>query len=469
MSDEIYVNTGTTIQQPFNDRQPSNAQQPYIANAQQPYIANSQTPFTYSNRNPALYRNPTNNQTPYIANAQQPYPYIANARQPYIANGQQPYPYIANAQNPYQASAQQPYPFTYTANSQTPYIANSQAPFTYQNRQPSSSQTPYIANSQTPFTYQARATPDAQQPSNGQTPFTYDNRQPAIYQHPFTYNSSTPAVGTTPVTYDVFGGGSSSTANIETTSDFGPSNAPFMTVSNTTVGMSSNEWWGSNSPHMTTNPNSAFAPGNPNYPANPLASGFGNAYQWQTTQIQNFSYSHGQCFAQFILGYSTTQNAVYYQYAGGNSTAYANYYGWSPYYIYLPLTEINNNNIIDSTWNIDIKYTVQSQTASVGTSDTKTPASVSGSSARTAGTYYSIWNTSSSNSIQFMWMAASSSNYNQQTGSTTANGLIFTIRASKTGQTTYYTHFICSNSGAINGHISEIYLRSTYGSQQGIR
>ena len=69
-----------------------------------------------------------------------------------------------------------------------------------------------------------------------------------------------------------------------------------------------------------------------------------------------------------------------------------------------------------------------------------------------------------------MWMAASSSNYNQQTGSTTtANGLIFTIRASKTGQTTYYTHFICSNSGAINGHISEIYLRSTYGSQQGIR
>ena len=34
MSDEIYVNTGGTFQQPFNDRQPSNAQQPYIANAQ---------------------------------------------------------------------------------------------------------------------------------------------------------------------------------------------------------------------------------------------------------------------------------------------------------------------------------------------------------------------------------------------------------------------------------------------------
>jgi len=466
MSDKIYVNTGTTIQQSFNDRQPSNAQQPYIANAQQPYIANSQSPFTYSNRNPALYRNPTSNQTPYIANAQQAYPYIANARQPYIANAQQPYPYIANGQNPYQASAQQPYPFTYTANAQTPYIANSQTPFTYQNRQPSNSQTPYIANSQTPFTYQARATPDAQQPSNGQNPFTYDNRQPAIYQHPFTYNHSTAVSSRTPVTYDVWGGGSSATANIETTTDLSPTNAPFSTVSNTTVGMSSNEWWGSNSPHMTTSPNSAFSPSNPLYPTNPLASGLPN-YAWQTTQIQNFSYSHGQCFAQFIIGYSSTQNKVYYEYSGGNSTAYADYYGYNPYYIYLPLTELNNNNVIDSSWNIDVKYTVQSQTASGGTSDTVTPAT--GVAGRIAGTYYNIWNGSSSSSKQFMWMAASASNTNQQTGMTQAQGVIFTIKASKTGQTTYYTHFICSNSGAVQGHISQIYLRSTYGTQAGFR
>jgi len=270
------------------------------------------------------------------------------------------------------------------------------------------------------------------------------------------------------VTYDVFGGGSSSTANIETTSDFGPSNAPFMQVSNTTVGMSNSEWWGSNSPHMTSSPNSAFSPSNPLYPANPLAgSGLGGNYQWKTSQIQNFSYSHGQCFAQFIIGYSNTSQKIYYQYAGGNSTAYANYYGWSPYYIYLPLTEINNNNVIDNTWNIDVKYTVQSQNANGSHSDTKTPAT--GASGRIAGTYYSIWNGSSSNAIQFMWMASSSSNYNQQTGFTSATGLIFTIRASKTGQTTYYTHFIANNSGAIDGHISEIYLRSSYGSHMGIR
>jgi len=66
-------------------------------------------------------------------------------------------------------------------------------------------------------------------------------------------------------------------------------------------------------------------------------------------------------------------------------------------------------------------------------------------------------------------MAESASNYNQQTGMTSASGIIFTLKASKTGQTTYYTHFICSNSGAIQGHISQIYLRSTYGTHAGIR
>ena len=52
---------------------------------------------------------------------------------------------------------------------------------------------------------------------------------------------------------------------------------------------------------------------------------------------------------------------------------------------------------------------------------------------------------------------------------TLADGIVFTIRASKTGQTTYYTHFICNNSGAIDGHISQIYLRSTYGNYAGAR
>ena len=101
MSDEIYINTGTTIQQPFNQRNPAQGTTPTTAQrtAQQPAIA--QQPGTYSNRSPFTYRHPANGQQPYIANAQQPYPYIANAQNPYPANAQQPYPYIANSQSPY--------------------------------------------------------------------------------------------------------------------------------------------------------------------------------------------------------------------------------------------------------------------------------------------------------------------------------------------------------------------------------
>jgi len=471
MSDEIYVNTGGTLQQPFNDRSPENAQQPYIANGQQPYIANSQTPFTYSHRNPFTYRNPTNAQQPYIANAQQPYPYIANARQPYIANAQQPYPYIANAQQPYIANAQQPYPFTYTANAQQPYIANARQPFTYNARYPAGYRNPVSA--QQPFTYSARQPAGYRNPVNAQQPYIANGQNPFTYRNPFTYNAQTPSSSQNPVSYDVFGGGSSSTANIETTQDVG--SAPFSPYVNTTVGMSANEWWGSNSPHMKTNPNSAFAPGSPLYPTNPLGgSGIGSHYIWETTQIQSFQYSHGQCWCSFTIGFdkSTAPGYIYYEYAGGNSTAYADYYGWTPNRIKLVPTEFNNNNIIDDTWTFHVKYTVQSQTANGGTSQTRTPTTDTfGNALYAANTYYNLYSGSSSagamngtaNLRQFSWMATSSSNFNERTAMTSANGLIFTIRATKSGQTTYYTHFVGSNSGAMDTHISQIYLRSAYG------
>jgi hypothetical protein len=489
MSDEIYVNTGGTFQQPFNDRQPSNAQQPYIANGQQPYIANAQQPFTYQNRQPAIYQNPTNAQQPYIANAQAPYPYIANSQTPYIANAQQPYPYIANGQNPYQASARQPFTYRNPVNAQQPYIANARQPNTYQNRQPSSSQTPYQANARQPFTYQARATANARQPSNGQSPFTYQNRQPSTYQHPFTYNNTTPASAQVPVIYDVFGGAQTPSTNIETTTDVSGPMAPFMgpAFNHSTVGMSSSNWWGSNSPQMKNNPAPYFSPSNPNSPSNPLYAGSGLAnYRWDTSQVQNFQYSHGQCWAYFELGFYTSDSATHpnghirMSYAGGNSTAMATVYGLSNGRIALPLTQFNSNGIVDDTWSIDVKYTVQSQSASGGTSETRHPGtSYLYSTTYTAGTYYNIYSGSTSagalngtahSGRQFMWMATSASNIHQQSAVTAASGLIFTIRASKSGQTTYYTHFLVEqSSGAIDAGLhpagSSIYLRSVYGQQ----
>lgn len=492
MSDEIYVNTGGTFQQPFNDRQPSNAQQPYIANGQQPYIANAQSPFTYQNRAPNTYRNPTNAQSPYIANAQQPYPYIANARQPYIANAQQPYPYIANGQNPYQASARQPFTYRNPVNGQQPYIANARQPSTYNNRYPADAQQPYIANARSPFTYQNRATPNAQQPSNGQSPFTYNARYPAIYRHPFTYSNRTPASSQTPVIYDVFGGAQSPSHNIETTTDVSGTMAPYSqpaTFNHSTVGMNSSNWWGSNSPHMKNSPHSWFSPTNPNYPNNPMASSAPAAlsnYAWQTTQYQNFSYSHGQCWAYFEIGFRTNETATHpnghirYTYAGGNSTAMANVYGLNNGKIILPLTQFNSNGIIDDTWTIDVKYTVQTQVETGGTSENRTPATSYYGTSYTAGTYYNInsgsttagaLNGTTHSGRQFMWMAVSSSNNNEQQGVVAASGLVFTIRASKTGQTTYYTHFLVDQSsgsiayGGAGGPVggTSINLRSVYG------
>ena len=492
MSDEIYVNTGGTFQQPFNDRQPSNAQQPYIANAQQPYIANAQSPFTYQNRSPGTYRNPTNAQSPYIANAQQPYPYIANSQTPYIANAQQPYPYIANGQNPYQASARQPFTYRSPVNGQQPYIANARQPGTYNARYPANAQQPYIANARQPSTYQNRATPNAQQPSNGQQPFTYNARYPAAYRHPFTYNARTPSSSQTPVIYDVFGGAQSPSHNIETTTDVSSPMAPYSqpaTFNHSTVGMNSSNWWGSNSPHMKNSPHSWFSPTNPNYPSNPMASSapFGlSNYAWQTSQTQNFSYSHGQCWAYFEIGFRTDETATHpnghirYTYAGGNSTAMADVYGLNNGKIILPLTQFNSNGIVDDTWSIDIKYTVQSQVETGGTSENRHPgSSYAYTTTYTAGTYYNIYSGSTSagalngtkhSGRQFMWMAVSSANNHEQQGVVAASGLVFTIRASKSGQTTYYTHFLVDQSSGSIGYGggfaqggTSINLRSVYG------
>ena len=215
MSEEIYINTGGSFQQPYNARTPANSQTPAQGRSPFTYIAQGRTPFTYQSRSPITYiaqgqaQNPVianaqqpypyqaNAQTPYIANAQQPYPYIANAQQPYIANAQQPYPYIAAAQQPVIANAQQPYP--YKANAQTPYIANARNPFTYQAR--------------TPYTYQARYPANAQQPyiANGQNPFTYQARSPFTYQasarasvsvqQPYSFQQQQPVTGRQPYIY----------------------------------------------------------------------------------------------------------------------------------------------------------------------------------------------------------------------------------------------------------------------------
>ena len=204
MPDEIYVNTGTSFQQPFNDRTPiivttavdaqrvaqaaTNTQQPYpyTANAQQSYTANAQQPYPYIANKTITYPYIANSQTSYIANRQDPFPYIANRQVSYQAALQQPYPYTAVSQTPYIANAQQSYP--YTANNQQPYIANAQQPYPYIAN--TDTQTPSIANRQTPYPYTASA--QATYTANSQTPYPYIANQPTTY--PYIANSRQPSI-----------------------------------------------------------------------------------------------------------------------------------------------------------------------------------------------------------------------------------------------------------------------------------
>ena len=200
MSDEIYVNIGTTFQQPYQAQQPAIGQTPANVQATRQAIANAQTPFTYQNRQPSTYRNPVNAQSPYIANAQQPYPHPVNANYPFIANAQTPYPYIANSQSPYIAQARQPStyarqgrsPFTYSRQGQTPYSVTGRTPFTYQHRQPVIYQVTY----QHPATYQARQPAAYRNPVSYRVPYIanaqYTAQQPASKQSPYIANRQTP-------------------------------------------------------------------------------------------------------------------------------------------------------------------------------------------------------------------------------------------------------------------------------------
>ena len=178
MSEEIFVNTGTSFQQPYIARQPASGRTPAIGTVEARTPTNVQTPFTYSNRTPFTYRSPV------------------SAQQPYIAQGRQPGTYARQGQTPFTYARQAQTPATYQARQPGTYATQGQTPLTYQHRTPST----YTRQGQLPSTYQARQ-PSTYTHANVsyQTPFTYQARQPSTYtnanvsyQTPFTYNARSP-------------------------------------------------------------------------------------------------------------------------------------------------------------------------------------------------------------------------------------------------------------------------------------
>ena len=191
MSEEIYINNGTSFQQPYIARNTVNSQTPVIGQtpSQQPTVGRS--PFTYQERAPATYRNPVNYRIPYIANATGTTPVIANSQSPYIANAQQP----ARAAVGYRV------PFTYQNRQPATYRHTGRTPFTYQARQPST----YQAQGRSPYPYIASARASATYPANAQQPYPYiaSAQQPAraIGRTPFTYQHQQPVIGRVPYIY----------------------------------------------------------------------------------------------------------------------------------------------------------------------------------------------------------------------------------------------------------------------------
>ena len=221
MSEEIFVNIATEIQQPYIARVPANAQEPSIRQVAIQSPAQARQPNTYQYRSPFAYNAPVAAQQPNIRDARQPFTYVRQGQTPTIYQHQTPftyarqasqpatyvfqttYPYVANAQTNSTEDAQQPYP--YIANARQPGTYQHPSPFTYQN--PSAGQEPSIKNTQQPYPYIATAqesnNADGQEPNirNSQTPFTYQHRTPSTYQNPSNKQVNVPYIYRSPFTY----------------------------------------------------------------------------------------------------------------------------------------------------------------------------------------------------------------------------------------------------------------------------
>ena len=179
MADEIYINTGTTFQQPYQGQAVVNAQSPETKQATGRTPAQARQPLTYNNRQPVTYRTPAVQQSPFIRNAQQPFNYTV--RSPFTYQHRSPFTYSAQQANPYIADSQTPFTYQIPANKQSPFTYQHRSPFTYRN--PTNAQQPVIRNAQQSY----------QSPSNAQQPV------PTIGQTPYTYQS--PFIGRTPYPY----------------------------------------------------------------------------------------------------------------------------------------------------------------------------------------------------------------------------------------------------------------------------
>ena len=450
MSDDIFIKQDQVLgQQPYIARVPKNAQEPNIRQTQQPNNRTAQQPSTYQHRTPTTAQQPRDQQEPNIRDARQPGTYQHRSpltyqhRSPSTYDHRSPFTYDHRSPATYQHRSPSTYrdprsyrnPSTYDHRSPSTYRdpVSYRNPFTYQHRSPLTynHRSPFTYQHRSPFTYQHRSpsTYQNRQPFTYQhrSPSTYNNRQPVDYNHrsPFTYTIQTPTITQTPMIFDAIDGDST-----------GPTSTP--------QGFSAPNW-------VTAT--------HTQRPEGQAAQSFSN---------MSFDYQKSSSTIPYSTYGNTTneQGSVHMFYNGGGNNAYA--------ILYFNQVSIGSNISgypsgvtpgVDDTWAVDVKYSVSAQ----GANYSGFTAAQSQGGGFTSGTYYSVYTGSSSagsyngtnTNRAFGWMADTGSPQQQQprTASCTALGLEFTLRLSKSGQTSIFTTYSVPGAGVSMTASSGISLR----------
>ena len=456
MSDDIFIKQDQVIgQQPYIARVPKNAQEPVIRQTQQPNIRITQIPSTYQNRTPTTYQDPRSAQEPNIRSAQEPnirdsrQPFTYQHRSPLTYDHRSPFTYDHRSPTTYQHRSPSTYrdprsyqnPSTYDHRSPSTY-RNPVAyrnPFTYQHRSPSTYQhrEPHTYDHRSPFTYDHRS------PSTYQNrePHTYDHRSPFTYDYgsPFTYNHPSPFTfqAQQPVTYNH---PSPYEGNVQT-----PVIYQNPVIFDGIDGDSTGQATGFSAPNWVTTFHTQRPEG---YPA-------------ETHATLNFAYQKGTTspYGTGTSGDSSNgeRGSVHMKYHTGGSNAYALIY----YNVVSIGDEISGYPTgvtpdVNDTWAVHVKYTASGQTANhSGYTYSQSPNN--GGSGFTSGTYYALYTGSSSNNSfdgtttnrSFFAKASTGSvqQYQPRSAMTSISGLSWTLRLSKSGQTSIFTTMSVSGFG----------------------
>ena len=396
----LYQDTREAQQPNIRDaRQPGTYQHrsPFTYDHRSPLTYNHRSPLTYNHRSPLTYnhRSPSISQVPNIV--QQPSTYDHRSPFTYRDPRNKQSPYIATGQEPNIRSAQEPN----IRDRQNPTIKSAQEPNIRNNQQPviRDQQEPNIRNARQPFTYQH------------QSPSTYANREPSIYtfQSPFTFNIQTPVTSQSPIYYSAIDG--------DTTGGSGGTSAGGYTAANWQT-QNFSQW--------------------PSY------------YSAQSFVSMAFAYqknSGNSPWISLVSGATGERGSVHLYYYGGTNNAMATAYS--------SIVSIGSNISgyptgispgVDDTWAVDVKYEVTAQGATSRGADFADNGKVS-------GTYYNVYTGSSSAGA---YDGTTTSRYFQAKASaapgtddtTYASNLVFTIRLSKSGQTSIFTTHTVPQVGA---------------------